>query len=93
MANSTTSPLPTIASRRRPHTPLVNPRRLTANRTILVETMLEVDFSNCRDEWWQYSWGDAGWAVRMSETECFYGSRSRPRAIRGGELERFISKA
>jgi len=33
--------------------------------------MLEVDFSNCRDEWWHYSWGDAGWAVRMSETECF----------------------
>ena len=21
--------------------------------------------SNCRDEWWHYSYGDAGWAVRL----------------------------
>ncbi|HLO99592.1 MAG TPA: M15 family metallopeptidase [Fimbriimonas sp.] len=43
------------------------------NRTILVETMLKAGFSNCRDEWWHYSWGDAGWAVRMGLTECCYG--------------------
>lgn len=43
------------------------------NRQILVEAMLSVGFSNCRDEWWHYSWGDAGWAVRMDETECVYG--------------------
>jgi zinc D-Ala-D-Ala dipeptidase len=44
-----------------------------ANRTLLVETMLEVGFSNCRDEWWHYSYGDAGWAVRTGRSECFYG--------------------
>ncbi|RYG38150.1 hypothetical protein EON81_04465 [bacterium] len=43
------------------------------NRTILVEAMLGAGFSNCRDEWWHYSYGDAGWAVRMDQKECFYG--------------------
>ncbi len=43
------------------------------NRSILVDTMLSVGFSNCRDEWWHYSYGDAGWAVRMNESTCIYG--------------------
>ncbi len=43
------------------------------NRDMLVETMLEVGFSNCRDEWWHYSYGDAGWAVRQGLGECHYG--------------------
>lgn len=43
------------------------------NRMILVETMLGEGFSNCRDEWWHYSYGDAGWAVRMGLDRCFYG--------------------
>lgn len=45
----------------------------TKNRAILVEAMLNAGFSNCRDEWWHYSWGDAGWAVRMGEKSCVYG--------------------
>ncbi len=43
------------------------------NRMLLVETMLEVGFSNCRDEWWHYSYGDAGWAVRLGYPSCIYG--------------------
>lgn len=43
------------------------------NRNILVETMLGVGFSNCRDEWWHYSYGDAGWAVRTGQDACVYG--------------------
>ena len=43
------------------------------NRSILVDAMLSVGFSNCRDEWWHYSFGDAGWAVRTDEPECCYG--------------------
>lgn len=42
-------------------------------RMVLVDAMLSAGFSNCRDEWWHYSYGDAGWAVRVGETECFYG--------------------
>lgn len=43
------------------------------NRDLLVNTMLEVGFSNCRDEWWHYSFGDAGWAVRLDKPTCMYG--------------------
>ena len=43
------------------------------NRMILVNAMLAQGFSNCRDEWWHYSYGDAGWAVRFGYKECFYG--------------------
>ncbi len=43
------------------------------NRIILVDAMLSVGFSNCRDEWWHYSYGDAGWAVRLGYDHCVYG--------------------
>ncbi|MBS1721540.1 MAG: hypothetical protein JSS66_00875 [Armatimonadetes bacterium] len=44
-----------------------------ANRNMLVECMTAAGFSNCRDEFWHYSYGDAGWAVRTGRTECIYG--------------------
>ncbi len=56
------------------------------NRDILVNTMLSVGFSNCRDEWWHYSFGDAGYAVRMGLSECAYGKASLPFDLYG-ELE------
>ena len=43
------------------------------NRMILVDTMLGAGFSNCRDEWWHYSYGDAGWAVRTGNPVSLYG--------------------
>lgn len=43
------------------------------HRMMLVEAMLGAGFSNCRDEWWHYSYGDAGWAVRMDQPYCSYG--------------------
>ena len=57
------------------------------NRDVLVETMLSVGFSNCRDEWWHYSFGDAGWAVRMGVLECPYGLTRLPFEVYE-ELER-----
>jgi D-alanyl-D-alanine dipeptidase len=48
------------------------------NRDLLVSAMLGAGFSNCRDEWWHYSFGDAGWAVRSDETTCIYGLVSLP---------------
>ena len=44
-----------------------------SNRLIMVEAMLAAGFSNCRDEYWHYSWGDSAWAVRVGEIECPYG--------------------
>ena len=43
------------------------------SRMLMVEAMLGAGFSNCRDEYWHYSWGDSAWAVRVGETECPYG--------------------
>jgi D-alanyl-D-alanine dipeptidase len=48
------------------------------NRMILVEAMLAEGFSNCRDEWWHYSYGDAGWAVRTGQSACPYGIAHLP---------------
>ncbi len=42
------------------------------NRDLLVKMMLRAGFSNCRDEWWHYSFGDAGWAVRTGKKSCIY---------------------
>jgi len=51
------------------------------NRMILYEAMMGAGFSNCRDEWWHYSYGDAGWAVRLGEPTCFYGLKKLDPAI------------
>jgi len=48
------------------------------NRTLMVETMLGVGFSNCREEFWHYSYGDSAWAVRTGHTTCPYGMVSAP---------------
>lgn len=50
-------------------------------RMLLYEAMTSAGFSNCRDEWWHYSYGDAGWAVRMGETSCFYGLAHLDKAL------------
>ena len=44
-----------------------------ANRMVMVEAMLAAGYSNCRDEYWHYSYGDSAWAVRVGEYACPYG--------------------
>jgi D-alanyl-D-alanine dipeptidase len=51
------------------------------NREMLVSAMLEAGFSNCRDEWWHYSYGDAAWAVRTRGETCFYGLVELPEEL------------
>lgn len=48
------------------------------NRMIVVETLLAVGFSNCRDEWWHYSYGDNAWAVRHGCNIAMYGLIAPP---------------
>jgi len=43
------------------------------NREMLYGAMVRAGFSNCRDEWWHYSYGDSAWAVRVGEKEACYG--------------------
>lgn len=52
-----------------------------ANRMILVHAMLDAGFSNCREEYWHYSWGDSAWAVRVGEKTCPYGLVEPPVAV------------
>lgn len=49
-----------------------------ANRMLMVNAMLRVGFSNCREEYWHYSWGDSAWAVRVGYRECPYGLVAPP---------------
>jgi D-alanyl-D-alanine dipeptidase len=51
------------------------------NRMLMVEAMLGAGFSNCRDEYWHYSYGDSAWAVRVGEIECPYGWAHPPVAL------------
>jgi D-alanyl-D-alanine dipeptidase len=44
-----------------------------ANRDLLIRVMLEAGFSNCYDEWWHWSYGDAGWACRLGYPHAIYG--------------------
>jgi len=57
--------------------------RARANRILLYETMLSAGFSNCEDEFWHYSYGDAAWAVRTGASECCYGLIEPPVSWRG----------
>jgi hypothetical protein len=65
------------------------------DRMVLVEAMLGAGFSNCREEFWHYSWGDSAWAVRVGEHECPYGLVEPPVSVearftggRAGEIVR-----
>jgi D-alanyl-D-alanine dipeptidase len=51
------------------------------NRMIMVEAMLGAGFSNCREEFWHYSYGDSAWAVRVGEETCPYGLVEPPVAV------------
>ncbi len=51
------------------------------NRMMMVEAMLGAGFSNCRDEYWHYSYGDSAWAVRTGRNECPYGWTYAPVAL------------
>ncbi len=43
------------------------------NRAALFELMSAVGFSNCYDEWWHWSYGDALWACRTGARCAIYG--------------------
>lgn len=51
------------------------------NRMVLYEAMTGAGFSNCRDEWWHYSYGDAAWAVRLGLDACHYGLAQLPEEL------------
>jgi D-alanyl-D-alanine dipeptidase len=52
---------------------------------LMVQAMLGAGFSNCRDEYWHYSYGDSAWAVRVGSRECSYGLVKPPPCRRRDE--------
>lgn len=53
-------------------------------RMLMVNAMLDAGFSNCRDEYWHYSYGDSAWAVRVGQTTCLYGFVEPPSVVEDG---------
>ncbi|MDR3689026.1 MAG: GrpB family protein [Fimbriimonas sp.] len=48
------------------------------NRRLLCFIMYSTGLSNCRDEFWHWSFGDSAWAVRTGAADACYGSIEPP---------------
>jgi D-alanyl-D-alanine dipeptidase len=48
------------------------------NRQMLIGALTAAGFSNCRDEWWHWSYGDNAWAVRTGCALAVYGQIEPP---------------
>jgi D-alanyl-D-alanine dipeptidase len=60
------------------------------NRRLLCFIMHSTGLSNCRDEFWHWSYGDSAWAVRVGAATACYGLiEAPPHATRvsGGKIE------
>ena len=47
------------------------------NRILLIETLERVGLTNYAGEWWHWSYGDSGWALRVGAERAIYGPLSR----------------
>ena len=43
------------------------------NRLLLIEAMEGAGLTNYVGEWWHWSWGDQGWALRVGNPVAYYG--------------------
>lgn len=51
------------------------------HRTLIINALSGAGFSNCRDEWWHWSYGDNAWAVRTGVSDAVYGLIAPPRGF------------
>jgi len=72
------------------------PKEILDLRLLLYRALTKEGFTNCKDEWWHYSFGDAAWAVRSGRKTCIYGYIEPPRsAYRAKDLrfrKEFLTK-
>jgi len=47
-----------------------------ANRDLLCSTLEATGLTNYIGEWWHWSYGDSGWALRTGESHAIYGRLS-----------------
>ena len=45
-----------------------------SNRLLLIETMESTGLTNYVGEWWHWSYGDQGWALRVGSPVAYYGA-------------------
>jgi zinc D-Ala-D-Ala dipeptidase len=57
-----------------------------ANRRTLFEAMEAQGLKNYPQEWWHYSYGDSGWAVRQGRKTCSYGAVAAPPGYEAPEV-------
>ncbi|MDP3685485.1 MAG: M15 family metallopeptidase [bacterium] len=55
------------------------PPRVVRNRALLKRVMEDVGFTNYAPEWWHFSYGDTGWALRKKKKVAIYGMVDRTR--------------
>ncbi len=48
------------------------------HRQILCTAMEGAGFSNYPEEWWHWSYGDSGWALRTGTATAWYGQAALP---------------
>ncbi len=48
------------------------------NRVFLSEVMNAAGFSNYEEEWWHWSYGDSGWALRTNRETAIFGRTQPP---------------
>lgn len=44
------------------------------NRDLLISVLTEAGLTNYRGEWWHWSWGEPGWALRTGHPVALYGA-------------------
>ncbi|TSC64188.1 MAG: D-alanyl-D-alanine dipeptidase [Parcubacteria group bacterium Gr01-1014_106] len=50
------------------------PPRIARNRALLKRVMERAGFTNYAAEWWHFSYGDTGWALRTGRKTAIYGT-------------------
>lgn len=48
------------------------------NRKLLIDTLTPSGITNYTGEWWHWSYGDSGWALRVGAPQAFYGRLNSP---------------
>ena len=51
------------------------------NRQLLIDVMTAIGFTNYPGEWWHWSYGDSGWALRTGRDTAIYGRGELDSAI------------
>jgi D-alanyl-D-alanine dipeptidase len=57
-----------------PTASLAIPEQARANRRILCEALAAAGLTNYPGEWWHWSYGEPGWAVRTGQSHAIYGA-------------------